>query len=97
MPERAAIPKHCFVLPEMPKTSVGKIQKNLLRVDSIERMFRAALDGIGRGAAVQATDRGSHGFFVEIRVPTRAADDAALAGALRCFTIPYAVRHIEGA
>ena len=97
MPERAAIPKHCFVLPEMPKTSVGKIQKNLLRVDAIERMFRAALDGIGRDAEVQATDRGSRGFFVEIRVPTRDADDAALAGALRCFTIPYAVRHIEGA
>ncbi len=97
MPERAAIPKYCFLLPEMPKTLVGKIQKNLLRVDAIERMFRAALDGIGRGAEVQATDRGSRGFFVEIRVPAGDADDAALAGALRCFTIPYAVRHIEEA
>ncbi|MFL9934408.1 acyl-CoA synthetase [Paraburkholderia sp. RL18-103-BIB-C] len=97
MPERAAIPKHCFMLPDMPKTSVGKIQKNLLRVDAIEQMFRAALDGIGRGAEVQATDRGSRGFFVEIRVPTRVAGDAALAGALSCFTIPYAVRSIEGA
>ncbi len=98
MQERAAIPKHCFVLPEMPKTSVGKIQKNLLRVDAIERTFRAALDGIGRSAEVQATDRGSRGFFVEIRVPTLDADDdAALNGALRSFTIPYAVRPIEGA
>lgn len=99
VPERAAIPRHCFVLPEMPKTSVGKIQKNLLRVDAIERMFRAALDGIGRGSdtIVQATDRGSRGFFVEIRVPARDADDAALADALRSFTVPYAVRTAEGA
>ncbi|CAG2151688.1 Long-chain-fatty-acid--CoA ligase [Cupriavidus yeoncheonensis] len=97
MPERAAIPRHCFVLPEMPKTSVGKIQKNLLRVDAIERMFRAALDGIGRSAEVKAADRGSSGFFVEIRVPTLGADDAALDGALRSFTVPYAVRLIEGA
>ncbi|WP_454739143.1 acyl-CoA synthetase [Cupriavidus necator] len=99
VPERAAIPRHCFVLPEMPKTSVGKIQKNLLRVDAIERMFRAALDGICRGAdaSVQATDRGSRGFFVEIFVPTREADDAVLADALRSFTVPYAVRAAEGA
>ncbi|NUA30613.1 acyl-CoA synthetase [Cupriavidus basilensis] len=97
VPERAAIPKYCSVLPEMPKTSVGKIQKNLLRVDAIERMFRAALDSIGRGAhtSVQVSDRGSRGFFVEIRVPRGEVDDAALTEVLRSFTVPYAIRHAE--
>jgi len=66
MPERAAIPKHAWCCQKCRRRQFGKIQKNLLRVDAIERMFRAALDGIGRSAEVQATDRGSRGFFVEI-------------------------------
>ncbi|MGT2490034.1 AMP-binding enzyme [Cupriavidus basilensis] len=30
IPERAAIPKACYVLPTLPKTAVGKVQKNVL-------------------------------------------------------------------
>lgn len=98
VPERAAIPKHCFVLPEMPKTQVGKIQKNLLRIDAIERMFRAALDSIGRhgDTTVRASDRGSRGFFVDIEVQSGEVDDAALTDALRSFTVPYGIRHANG-
>jgi acyl-coenzyme A synthetase/AMP-(fatty) acid ligase len=95
VPERAAVPKHCFVLPDMPKTQVGKIQKNVLRLDAIERMFRAALENAGAGerATLRASDRGSNGFFVEIVVSEGTAEKAELADALRSFTIPYSIRH----
>lgn len=96
MPERAAIPKHCYVLSEMPKTLVGKIQKNVLRVDAIERMFVAALikAQLASGVIVKATDRGSSGFHVDVQVPAGFAEDSLLAEALRSFTIPYTIRAI---
>ncbi|MFM0210688.1 acyl-CoA synthetase [Paraburkholderia sediminicola] len=97
VPERAAVPKHCFVLREMPKTSVGKIQKNVLRLDAIERMFQAALDkpGLSANVSVRASDRGSNGFFVEINVSDPARADAELLEALRSFTIPHAIRRTK--
>ncbi|WP_208507438.1 acyl-CoA synthetase [Variovorax paradoxus] len=98
VPERAAVPKHCYVLPEMPKTLVGKIQKNVLRVDAIERMFAAAVRQaqLPEGVVVKATDRGSSGFHVEVLVPAGLESDALLSDALRNFTIPYTIRTIEG-
>ena len=94
VPERAAVPKHCYVLPEMPKTLVGKIQKNVLRVDAIARSFEAAIAAAPlRGAVrVHAADRGSQGFHVDLEVPGDFADAAPLAHALQNFTIPYTIR-----
>ena len=96
MPERAAVPKHCYVLSEMPKTLVGKIQKNVLRVDAIERMFVTALSKaqLIEGVVVKATDRGSSGFHVDVQVPAGLESDALLAEALRSFTIAYTIRAI---
>lgn len=95
VPERAAIPKYCYVLPGMPKTQVGKIQKNVLRLDAIERMFRTALEkaGVGEHATLRATDRASNGFFVDIVVHDASQDQERLAEALRSFTIPHSIRH----
>ncbi|CAG9247967.1 Acetyl-coenzyme A synthetase [Paraburkholderia unamae] len=94
VPERAAVPKHCYVLEEMPKTSVGKIQKNVLRLDAIERMFHAALDkaGMGANASVRATDRGNGGFFAEVSVSDPNMEEYELIDALRSFAIPYSIR-----
>jgi malonyl-CoA/methylmalonyl-CoA synthetase len=40
------IPKRCFVVPELPRNTMGKVQKNLLRDDReavfIERVMPAA-------------------------------------------------------
>ena len=98
VPERAAIPKHCYVLPEMPKTLVGKIQKNVLRIDAIERMFRAALIDaqLTEGVTVKASDRGSGGFHVDVRVPSGLENDELLSAALGTFTIPYTIVAVEG-
>ncbi|WP_063830462.1 acyl-CoA synthetase [Cupriavidus sp. SK-3] len=94
VPERAAVPKQCYLLPQMPKTAVGKIQKNLLRVDAIERMFDAAIgDATWRPAAtVKAVDRGARGFLVEICVKGELPDDADADRRLRALTIPYEIR-----
>ncbi len=45
--ERAAIPKHIEILPELPKTAVGKIFKPDLRRLAIKRVYDDALKGTG--------------------------------------------------
>ncbi len=50
--ERAAIPKYIEILPELPKTAVGKIFKPDLRRLAITRVFDAALNEAGIAAAV---------------------------------------------
>lgn len=94
VPERAAIPKQCYLLPQMPKTAVGKIQKNLLRLDAIERMFDAALGDalLDSAATVKAVDRGAKGFLVEIIVKGDLPDHAEIDHRLRALTIPYEIR-----
>lgn len=95
VPERAAVPKHCYLLTEMPKTLVGKIQKNILRCDAIERAFRAALAEarIAGQFEVKALDLGSRGFLVEIAVAVSGKEhEQSLKDALRGFTIPFQIR-----
>jgi len=45
--ERAAIPKDVFVLPAMPLTGVGKIDKQSLRLDAAGRVFRQLIEEQG--------------------------------------------------
>ncbi|MCX8508571.1 MAG: AMP-binding protein, partial [Rhodobacteraceae bacterium] len=52
IPERAAIPKHIEILPELPKTAVGKIFKPDLRRLAMARVFNAALAEAGICAEV---------------------------------------------
>ncbi|RYH03574.1 acyl-CoA synthetase [Salipiger sp. IMCC34102] len=51
--ERAAYPKHLEILPELPKTAVGKIFKPDLRKRAITRVFDTALEAKGVPARVQ--------------------------------------------
>ncbi|MBQ0810034.1 acyl-CoA synthetase, partial [Roseovarius sp.] len=50
--ERAAVPKHVEVLPELPKTAVGKVFKPDLRKLAITRIYNAALADAGVAARV---------------------------------------------
>jgi acyl-coenzyme A synthetase/AMP-(fatty) acid ligase len=95
VPERAAVPKYCYVLAEMPKTLVGKIQKNVLRVDAIERMFRSALNmtQLDDVVVIKATDRGSQGFHVDVEVPPGFMSEMLVKEALGSFTIPYTIQN----
>jgi hypothetical protein len=51
--ERAAIPKHLEILPELPKTAVGKVFKPDLRARAITRVYDAALAEAGIAAHVR--------------------------------------------
>ncbi|WP_126979368.1 acyl-CoA synthetase [Frigidibacter oleivorans] len=51
--ERAAVPKHVEILPQLPKTAVGKIFKPDLRRMAIRRVYDAALAGAGLAAHVE--------------------------------------------
>ncbi len=50
--ERAALPKHIEIIPEIPKTGVGKTFKPDLRRMAITRVFNAALESAGLDARV---------------------------------------------
>ena len=54
VPERAAYPKHVEIMPELPKTAVGKVFKPDLRKKAITRVYDAALDEAGLSARVQS-------------------------------------------
>lgn len=55
--ERAAIPKHIEILPELPKTAVGKIFKPDLRRLAIRRVLDDALQGTGAHVAEVVEDK----------------------------------------
>ena len=52
--ERAAVPKFIGILPELPKTAVGKVFKPDLRRLAITRIFDAALASAGLSVSVHA-------------------------------------------
>ena len=87
--ERAAVPKYVEVLPELPKTAVGKVFKPDLRRLAIARVYDAALSEAGLPArvALVAEDR-KRGLVARL---DRLAplDDAAVAVVLGQFATPW--------
>ncbi len=70
--ERAAIPKEVFILPALPLTGVGKINKQALRLDAARRTFADALGAQGLVAGSFELDVAAHsrfGTLVTARVP----------------------------
>jgi len=88
--EPAAIPKHLEVLPELPKTAVGKVFKPDLRRRAIARVFDAALAAAESGArvAVVVEDR-RLGLVAEIVPGPEGRDDTATGEILGQFTVPW--------
>jgi len=85
--ERAAHIKHLDILPELPKTAVGKTLKNDLRKLAIGRVYGAALTSAGVDARVaEVVEDRSRGLVARIEGK---ADDAAVQAALGTFTIPW--------
>jgi fatty-acyl-CoA synthase len=80
--ERPAWPKHIFIIDTIPVTSVGKIYKPTLRCDAAARLVTRILReelGIDE-AAVNATEGGSRGMKISVRLPV---GDAAIAQRVR--------------
>jgi fatty-acyl-CoA synthase len=87
--ERAAFPKHVEILPELPKTGVGKIFKPDLRKRAIARVFNAVLDEAGFAAHVVTVSEDKKRGLVAHLARTGALDEAALGSKLGEFTTPW--------
>ena len=87
--ERAAVPKHLEILPELPKTAVGKIFKPDLRRHAISRVYNDVLSRAGLAAEVASvTEDKKRGLVARLR-RTGAVDEAKLAQLLGEFTTPW--------
>ena len=86
--ERAARPKHVTILPELPKTAVGKVFKPDLRKAAITRVYNAALEEAGVAARVTSVvDDKKRGLVAQ--VTANGASDDAISGVLSGFTRPW--------
>jgi fatty-acyl-CoA synthase len=95
--EPAAVPKHVEVLPELPKTAVGKIFKPDLRRLAIVRVYDDALEKAGLDVrVVQVVEDKRRGLVAMLEAGDGAADEAAVASALGSFVTPWEWRKRPG-
>lgn len=87
--ERAAMPKYMEVLPELPKTAVGKVFKPDLRRMAITRTYDAALAEAGIPARVTAVLEDKKRGLVAQLTKSAPVEDAAVAGILGQFSNPW--------
>jgi fatty-acyl-CoA synthase len=87
--ERAALPKYLEVLPELPKTAVGKVFKPDLRRMAITRTYDAALAEAGISARVTAVIEDKKRGLVAQLQKTAPVEDAAVASVLGQFSNPW--------
>ncbi len=71
--ERAAYPKHLEIMPELPKTAVGKIFKPDLRKMAIARIYSAALAETGCHVAEVVDDK-KRGLVARVQKGANGAD-----------------------
>ncbi|SNY92653.1 fatty-acyl-CoA synthase [Cohaesibacter sp. ES.047] len=87
--ERAAIPKHIEVLPELPKTAVGKVFKPDLRKLAITRIYNEALKESGLDTCVVGViEDKKRGLVAQIE-RTNGLDEDALCHSIGQFTRPW--------
>ena len=85
--ERAALPKYIEILPELPKTAVGKIFKPDLRRMAITRVYDEALAGTGASVAEVVEDK-KRGLVARLARDGQ-VDEAAVKAKLGEFTRPW--------
>ncbi|MCG7623025.1 acyl-CoA synthetase [Epibacterium sp. Ofav1-8] len=86
--ERAAIPKHLTILPELPKTAVGKVFKPDLRRHAIIRIYDGALEAAGLPARVSSVlDDKKRGLVAQVSLNGCASEDVG--NVLGAFTRPW--------
>ncbi|MBV1867779.1 MAG: acyl-CoA synthetase [Marinosulfonomonas sp.] len=87
--ERAAHPKYIEILPELPKTAVGKIFKPELRKLAITRVYNQALEAAGLAAKVVSVLDDKHRGLLAQLSRTGTVDDVAVTKVLGEFTRPW--------
>jgi fatty-acyl-CoA synthase len=87
--ERAAVPKHIEILPELPKTAVGKVLKPELRKRAIARVMTATLAEAGLAAEVrEVVEDKTRGLVAQVSA-TGVVDQAAVAAVLGNFATAW--------
>jgi len=87
--ERAAMPKHIEVLPELPKTAVGKVFKPDLRKLAIKRIYDAELEKEGINARIaRVIDSKKRGLVAQLE-KTGDVDEERLGHVLGQFVRPW--------
>jgi len=87
--ERAAQPKHVEILPELPKTAVGKVFKPDLRRLAITRVYDAALEQAGLSArVVEVIEDKKRGLVARVSRSGAPSNDAVRA-AIGGFITPW--------
>ncbi len=87
--ERAAIPKYIEILPELPKTAIGKIFKPELRKLALARIYGAALSEAGLTVEVaEIVDDKKRGLVARLR-RTGEVEEQAVRDCLGRFTRPW--------
>ena len=89
IPERAAHPKHIEILPEIPKTAVGKVFKPDLRKLAIARVYGAALAKAGIKVEVTVVEDRKLGLVAELHPVGKAVSQAELRAVLDVFARPF--------
>jgi fatty-acyl-CoA synthase/long-chain acyl-CoA synthetase len=86
--ERAARPKHVTILPELPKTAVGKVFKPDLRKHAITRIYNEALEEAHLQArVVSVIDDKKRGLVAQVQ--RNGADEGEVSRVLGVFTRPW--------
>jgi fatty-acyl-CoA synthase len=102
IPERAAVPKQFYLVDAIPKTAVGKIQKNALRSDAVLRAQRQMLAEVNAETPVplvdiRIEDLGDQGILSTLVLPATLSNEdreiaaATIGKAFSTLTIKYAV------
>ena len=87
VPQKAACPKYIEILPELPKTAVGKVFKPALRKAAIERVYNEALKSAKLDASVtQVIEDKQRGLIACIQ---GTAKEAQITEVLGAFTRPW--------
>lgn len=90
VPEKAAVPRHLEILPELPKTAVGKIFKPDLRRRAVTRVYDEALAAAGLEARVaEVIEDRRRGLVAIIDPGPGPRDGAAVASALGGFVTSW--------
>ncbi|MBT0956036.1 acyl-CoA synthetase [Alphaproteobacteria bacterium KMM 3653] len=87
--ERAAYPKYLEILPELPKTAVGKVFKPDLRKRAITRVYNAALTEAGLPVQVVSVLESKKRGLVAQLEKSGDVEDTAVTEILGCFTRPW--------
>ncbi|KMW59977.1 Acetyl-coenzyme A synthetase [Candidatus Rhodobacter oscarellae] len=87
--ERAAVPKYLEIMPELPKTAVGKVFKPDLRKSAITRIYNAALAEAGLSAEVTSVVEDKKRGLVAQVTATGDVDKDAVKDTLGAFPRPF--------